>query len=114
MSDAVKNKMRNHLWYFAEDLIAREIFDAKVSDEKKKKMVLRLESGKPNVIFKWKLMAERHSVLIGVQFIYTKLFLERFDLSAEVLEFDPSTWESRADLQDAQISKMGVSSVENC
>lgn len=106
VSTAILLKIKNHLWYLSKETIAPAFFDSTVSFEEKREMVKRLQFDEPIV----RLGNDRnlanpenisnHSLSDFVSH-KTKYFFTGFGLSLEFLKFDPSTWDSNDDFQEA-------------
>lgn len=105
VSKAILNKKSNHLWYLSEELVALAFFDSNVSFEEKRKMVEQLKSKEP----KFRLNHNRnHENLLEFashnmnDFVLerSKIFFNRFGLSSALMRFDPSTWETKYDLEE--------------
>lgn len=98
MSDAVIDKMTNHLWYLTPDTVGLAFFDPNVSLDIKRKMVKSLNAKNPAVAFveyrKYsnipKLLTCDLSDFVSFK---TKVFLTKFELQTDFLELDPSIWE---------------------
>lgn len=116
ISAAILLKMTNHLWYLAEELMAMAFYDNSVSTEEKKKMVENLNrppfeyvpknnKTNPEDIRKsdptlQELMSYTSKNLSDFVTEKTLSFFDRFCLSTEFMQYDPSTWMDRQDYRE--------------
>lgn len=107
ISDAVIDKMMNHLWYLTPDTVGLAFFDPNVSLDIKRKMVERLNAKDPTVAF---VEYRRYSNVENIlkcnlsDFVSykTKFFLTKFELQTDFLMLDPSTWEDNEQYEIAK------------
>lgn len=93
VSEAVCNKMQNHLWYLMPETVALDFFDSNVSIETKKKMVNRLKARDP--IFSFVEYRKTTNVELLLQhdlsdFVShkTKIFFTNFDICTDFFDHD--------------------------
>lgn len=106
VSDAVIEKMKNHLWYLTPETVGLAFFDRSVSLEIKRKMVNRLKAKDPAVAFvKYRTFPNAQHLLkcdlSDFASYKTKVLFTKFELQTEFFEFDPSAWEDNEEYQTA-------------
>lgn len=102
VSDSVINKMKNHLWYLSEELVALAFFDSNISIDIKRKMVIQLQARDPSVsIVEYRKHTNPEQLLQCdlSDFVShkTKCFFVKFDLCADFFDHDPSEWKDNED-----------------
>lgn len=106
VSDAVIDKLKNHLWYLTPQTVGLAFFDSNVSLEVKKKIVDHLKARDPIVNFSdyrkhlnpQELLKCELSDFVSHK---TKIFFSSFQLDTEFFELDPSEWEGNDAYQTA-------------
>lgn len=118
ISNGILDKMRNHLWYLSEELIALAFFDPTVSDEEKRKMVHNLSHRAPNPEYRIRVdvkadVLQMFSEKKLSEFVSTKTqeFFERFCIETEFL--DPSSWNGREDYKEGYTFCQGLLAVND-
>lgn len=104
ISSIILKKMSNHLWYLSQEAVAFSFYDPAVPLDAKRRMVVSL---KKDAVFVKHLILKPSDISQSFgekemnDFVneHTMRFFERFNLSAEFLNHDPSTWEDRLDYQ---------------
>lgn len=102
VSDAVIEKLKNHLWYLTPETVGLAFFDSDVSIEIKRKMVSRLKAKDPTVSFVEYRKHTNPEQLLQCDlsdFVShkTKIFFASFDLGTEFFDHDPSEWKDNED-----------------
>lgn len=106
VSEAVIEKIKNHLWYLAPEPMALTFFDSNVSVEVKRKMVNRLKEQDPKII----LLQNRKHLNPKELLKYdlsdfvshkTNFFFSSFGLSTDFFKLDPSEWNDNEEYQTA-------------
>lgn len=105
-SQAVIEKMQNHLWYLTPETVGLAFFDPNVEIEVKRKMLSRLKSKDPNVNFsKYREFSNLKELvkcdLADFVSYRTKFFFSSFDLNIDFLELDPSVWKDNDEYETA-------------
>lgn len=106
VSNAVIEKIKNHLWYLTPETVGLAFFDPNVPLEIKRKMVSRLKAKNPSVAF---VEYRKHSNpenllecdLSDFVSYKTKIFFSIFELQTDFFELDPSVWENEEEYQTA-------------
>lgn len=106
VSDAVVEKMKNHLWYLTPETVALSFFDSNVSLEIKRKMVNQLKAKNPVVTLSEYRKHSNPKQLLKcdlADFVShkTKKFFSSFELQTDFFEIDPSIWEDNKEYQIA-------------
>lgn len=107
ISNAIINKLKNHVWYLAEETIALAFFDSDVCLEEKKKMVMSLSSKEPSLKLNKNRSLARPEEIVNYDisdFVSERTlnFFVRFELSSSFVHSDPATWESNENYQNGQ------------
>lgn len=105
VSNAILQKIKNHLWYLSEQTVALAFFDVAVCLDEKKLMVQQLKSREPIIKLKDGRSSNNEAIFIDAKlsdFVShrTKQFFTSFGLPHDFLQFEPSTWESNEDFQE--------------
>lgn len=106
VSDAVIEKMKNHLWYLTPTTVRLAFLDPEVSIEVKRKMVSRLKAKNPVVAFvKYRTYPDVQRLLTCdlSDFVSykTKTFFSNFGIQTGFLELDPSVWKDNEEYETA-------------
>lgn len=120
VSKAIINKMSKHLWYLSEELIGLAFYDPNVSINEKKKMVENLRCQQSNhmnriIVHATPADVGKYSNKNLSDFVTTETsrFFDRFCLSTEFMEFDPSSWETREDYLQGRSFCQGLNVVND-
>lgn len=102
VSKEILRKISSHLWYLSPQSMGLAFFDPKISIEQKQRMVKRLDSDQPVLKFidGRKLLEPEDLMLYDISELVTsetKKFFERFEISLNFVEGDPSEWASSSD-----------------
>lgn len=109
ISSTLLQKLRNHLWYLAEENVGLSFFDGSVPLEIKKKMVQKLGIDNEDEDEYDGEVSKRNAVTLEEMFSYsgrdishfvssrTKIFFNRLSIDASFLQVDPSEWSQRDD-----------------
>lgn len=104
VSDAVLDKMRTHLWYLSEEFLGLAFFDPAVCVEDKRKMVANLELPSKNThireVSAKALRSFASKNLSDFVTAATLKFFNRFCISTDFLEDDPSNWNNSQVYED--------------
>lgn len=107
VSNALLCKIKNHLWYLSEEVVALGFFDEKIPFEVKRKMVQALgnldDEDAEGVIPKRldvtveQVKSYTNKDLSDFVTPRTKQFFNRLQIDMDFLHLDPSTWQERED-----------------
>lgn len=103
ISRVALRKFVNHLWYLSPEAVALAFFNQKVSADTKKKMIetMNLEKISTNESVK-RVVIKAHDIPEvlekGIEYFVTAktaTFFERFNISRDFMQTDPSTWSEK-------------------
>ena len=113
VAKAALNKLKGHLWYLSEELVALALFDTNVPLVTKRKILaaVREKDGKEDAPAKRPTLpasAIAGRCLEDFASKNTRLFFKKLQLDDEFLEADPETWPERADFAEASAVVHGL------
>lgn len=105
-SNAVIEKMLNHLWYMTPDTVGLAFFDPSVSIETKQKMVRHLNAKTPAVSFvDYRKYSNLQNLLKCDLYDFvsykTKIFFSKFEIKTDFFKLDPSEWNDNEEYKTA-------------
>lgn len=115
ISEIASGKIKAHLWYLSEELVAMAFFDSRIPNETKRKMIMAMKTisdadDPPKRLMEQSL--EKISKYEINEFVSsnTKRFFEITNLSTQFLDTDPKLWDSNSDYIEALkiVSKFNV------
>lgn len=97
LSQVSLKKFKNHLWYLNAESAAMAFFDEELSDDVKRRMVVKLENIDDEFDCQKRVEVNNVESLYGLNidsFItsQSRRFFERFEINTDFLEIDPSEW----------------------